>query len=142
LKLIDANLLIYAHNVNAPEHQLARTWMEATLSQPDPVGLAWLAILAFLRILTDSRLFAHPRSMTDATAMVTSWLARPNVSILSPTTRHWTVLTELFEKGQVRGPLVGDAHLAALAIEHGATLSTTDRDFARFPRLTWMNPLE
>jgi len=142
LKLIDANLLIYAHNVNAPEHEQARTWTEATMSHAEPVGLAWLAILAFLRILTDPRLFAQPRSMADATAIMTSWLARPNVYILSPTTRHWAILRDLLDRGQVRGPLVSDAHLAALAIEHGATLCTTDRDFARFPGLKWMNPLE
>lgn len=140
--LIDANLLIYSHNAEASQHTRARIWLEATVSGADPVRLAWESILAFLRITTDGRVLAHPRSMNEVASIVAEWLARPNVDVLSPTTRHWTILRDLLDRGQVRGPLVSDTHLAALAIEHGATLCTTDRDFARFPGLKWMNPLE
>lgn len=140
--LIDANLLLYAYNTKAPQYDAARRWLESAFSGPEPVRLAWASILAFLRLSTDLRAFPHPRSMTETSAIVAEWLARPNVGIFPPTERHWSILRELMEVGQVRGPLVSDAHLAALAIEHGATLCTTDRDFARFPGLKWMNPLE
>ena len=140
--LIDANLLIYSHNVGASQHARARAWLEATMSSPDPVRFAWASILVFLRITTDLRALAHPRPMSDVASIAAEWLARPNVDVLSPTPRHWMILRDLLDRGQVRGPLVSDAHLAALAIEHGVTLCTTDRDFARFPGLKWMNPLE
>jgi len=140
--LIDANLLIYSHNAEASQHAHARVWLEETLSGPDPVRFAWVSILAFLRLTTDARVLAHPHSMNDVASIAAEWLARPNVDVLSPTPRHWTILHDLLDRGQVRGPLVSDAHLAALAIEHGATLCTTDRDFARFPGLKWMNPIE
>ena len=140
--LIDANLLLYAHNTDAPQHLPARRWLESVLSGQEPVGLPWVAILAFLRLSTDVRAFPRPWSMNEASAFVAAWLARPNVDPVHPTERHWQILERLLAAGQVRGPLVTDTHFAALAIEHGATLCTTDRDFARFPGLKWINPLE
>ena len=140
--LIDANLLIYAHNTEAPQHRAAQEWLESIMSGQDPVRLPWAALLAFLRLITNSRVMAHPKSLTDACAIVSEWLAQPHVDILEPTARHWEVLQEVLTAGQALGPLVTDAHLAALAIEHGATVYTTDRDFARFPGLKWKNPLE
>lgn len=139
--LIDANLLLYAHNTEALQYEAARQWLTAALSRPEPIRLAWTSMLAFLRLSTDIRVFPQPKSMTEASAIVEEWLARPNIDILQPTERHWPILQDLLLVGQVRGPLVSDAHLAALAIEHGATLYTTDRDFARFPGLKWTNPI-
>ena len=140
--LIDANLLLYAYDAASSHHDGARAWLERTLSAPAPVGLSWIVVLAFLRIATDARISASALTVGEASAAVSSWLARPNVALLEPTERHWAVLARLLDAGQARGPLVMDAHLAALAIEHGATLCTTDRDFTRFPGLSVRNPLE
>ncbi len=140
--LIDANLLIYAYNPAAPEHTQAKAWLSDVLSRPEPVRLALITVLAFMRILTNPHLFRRPLSAMEATTIVNSWVEQPAVDILQPTPRHWMILTDLLEKRQAQGPLVSDAHLAALAIEHGATLCTTDRDFSRFPGLRLVNPLE
>ena len=102
---------------------------------------AWLTLWAFLRISTHPRVFERPLTTEEAAGAISSWLAQPNAGILEPGDRHWTILQELMREGQVAGPLIMDAVLAALAIEHGATLQTTDRDFARFPGLEWTNPL-
>ncbi len=140
--LIDANLLLYAYDPSSPHHQSARNWLEATFSEPEPVGLAWITVLAFIRIGTSPRPLENPFSINEATAIVTEWLERPMVTLVNPGERHWQILRDMMAKGQARGPLVTDAHLAALAIEHGATLATTDRDFARFPGLKFFNPLD
>jgi uncharacterized protein len=140
--LVDANLLIYAHNTLAQQHERAKQWLLATLDSDETIGLAWAPLLAFLRITTGIRSFIDPMSLAEAGGIVTGWLAHPRVSVLQPTERHWTILGRLLAEGQARGPLVMDAHLAALAIEHGATLCTTDRDFTRFKGLRLLNPLE
>ncbi len=140
--LVDANLLLYAYNPSFDRHQKAREWLEGVLSKSDPVCLAWPTILAFLRIATNPRAFEYPLSIEEAILVVSDWLALPAVTILEPGDRHWAVLTELLSQTQVRGSAVMDAHLAALAIEHGAVLCTSDRDFARFPNLRMLNPLE
>lgn len=139
--LVDANLLLYAYNPSFDRHRRARAWLEGVLSRPDPVCLAWASILAFLRIVTNPRAFEYPLSVEEAVPIVSAWLERPMVAILEPGARHWAVLAELLSRTQVRGPAVMDAHLAALAIEHGAVLCTTDRDFARFPGLRLLDPL-
>jgi hypothetical protein len=139
--VVDANLLLYAYDSAAKDHARAREWLEETLSSPDPVGLPWACLLAFLRIGTNPRALARPFSIGEATAIVGSWLAQPCVTIAEPGERHWEVLSGLLAAGQIRGPLVSDAHLAALTIEHGATLATTDRDFSRFDGLRTVNPL-
>jgi hypothetical protein len=108
----------------------------------DLVGLAWQNILAFLRIGTNPRVFEQPLSIAEGAAIVSSWLAVPVVTIVTPGDRHWSILRALLGPAQVYGPLVMDAAVAALAIEHGATLCTTDRDFSRFPGLRVTNPLE
>ncbi len=102
---------------------------------------AWLTVWAFLRISTNPRVFERPLSMAEAEGHVSSWLAQPAAGLLEPGDRHWEILRGLTHAGQTSGPLVMDAALAAIAIEHGATLCTTDRDFARFPGLRWTNPL-
>jgi toxin-antitoxin system PIN domain toxin len=139
--LIDANLLLYAYMAKSEQYAAAREWLEQTLSDPFPVRLAWVTILAFLRVITDSRLSGTPFRMEEASSVVDDWLRRPNVDILPPGERHWEILRELLKTAQVRGPLTSDAHLAALAVEHGATLCSTDRDFTRFPGLRLLNPI-
>lgn len=140
--LIDANLLIYAYDSGSRDHGAARPWLEDVLSRPEPVGLAWISILAFLRITTNPRLLARPFSLDEAISFVDQWLALPQVVLLEPGPRHWEILRGLLPCAQARGPLVMDAELASLAVEHGATLCTTDRDFARFEGLKAKNPLQ
>lgn len=139
--LVDANLLLYAYNKSAPEHAAARGWLEGALSSSELFGLSWQSILAFVRIGTNPRAFEQPLSLVEASAAVTAWLHRPMVRVLAPGERHWEILKGLMKEGQASGPLVMDAHLAALAIEHGAVLYSTDRDFSRFPKLKTINPL-
>jgi uncharacterized protein len=139
--LADANLLLYAYNADAVDHVKAREWLEGELSSPSLFGLSWQTITAFLRISTNHRAFLQPLSIEEALEVVSTWLVRPQCRILSPTERHWDIFAELLAKEKAVGPLVMDAHLAALAIEHGATLATTDRDFARFSILRVINPL-
>ena len=139
--LVDANLLLYAYDTSAPAHQAAKIWWEDRLSQPEPVGLAWVTLLAFVRIGTNPRVFAKPLSLAEACAYVAAWLGRPMVRILQPGEHHWRILDDLLRRTQAAGNLVTDAHLAALALEHGARLLSTDQDFRRFDTLRWENPL-
>jgi uncharacterized protein len=141
MMLVDANLLLYAYDPAAREHEASRHWLEASLSGTVLLRFSWLTVWAFLRIITNPRVFERPLTMAEAEHHVSSWLAQPVAGILEPGERHWEILRPLARDGQVSGPLVMDAALAAIAIEHGATLCTTDRDFARFPGLTWMNPI-
>jgi uncharacterized protein len=141
MMLIDANLLIYAYNPSAPQHAAARRWLERAVGGPAPVRLAWTSVLAFVRIMTNPQLFRRPLTSDEAIGLVDEWLGHPAIGLLEPTERHWTILRGLIGEGQATGPLVMDAHLAALALEHGATLCTTDRDFSRFAGLSVVNPL-
>ena len=140
--LIDANLLLYSYNTASEHHHRSREWLQEVMSQPEPVRLAWITILAFLRISTYPRIFPRPLRIGEALAIVSEWLSLPNVHVLNPTDRHFEILNRLLPAGQASGPLVMDGHLAALAIEHGALLCTTDRDFARFPGVKLLNPFE
>ena len=139
--LVDANLLLYAYHPRAEQHEASRSWLETTLSGPELVRFAWVTLWAFLRISTNPRVFERPLSTGEAEAAVSSWLSQPVAGVLDPGERHWDILCRLLHEGQATGPLVMDAALAALALEHGATLHTTDRDFSRFPGLKWKNPL-
>lgn len=139
--LVDANLLIYAHHETAPQHQAARTWLEGTLDGDETVAIALAPLLAFIRISTNVSLFKRALNTSGALAIVEGLRARQNVHFISPTERHWEILGLVATKGQARGPLLMDAHLAALAIEHNATLATNDRGFARFPGLKLQFPL-
>jgi uncharacterized protein len=138
--LVDANLLLYAYHPRADQHEKSRAWLEAVLSGRDLVRFAWLTLWAFLRIATNPRAFQHP-SASEAEAAVASWLAQPVAGIVEPGEQHWDILRQIIRQGQATGPLVMDAVLAAIAIEHGATICTTDRDFSRFPNVKWMNPI-
>ena len=139
--LVDANLLLYAYHPRVEQHEACRAWLEAALSGPELVRFAWLTLWAFLRIGTNPRVFERPLSTAEAEAAISSWLAQPTAGILEPGERHWDILRDLVREGQTTGPLVMDAVIAAIALEHGATLYTTDRDFSRFSGLKWANPL-
>lgn len=139
--LTDANLLLYAYNLDAAEHDASRQWLETQLSGSDLFCFAWQTITAFLRISTNQRAFPTPLSTKEATRIVTEWLERPQTVILTPGEKHWSIFQDLLESGQASGPLVMDAHLAALALENGAALASSDRDFSRFPGLSLINPL-
>jgi toxin-antitoxin system PIN domain toxin len=139
--LVDANILIYAHIDSFAQHAAAREWLDRQLNGSAPVGLPWASLLAFLRLATNSRIFAHPEPIADAWTQVQEWLACETVWAPAPTERHSEVLGELLKLPGVHGNLVPDAHLAALAIEHGLTLCSADGDFARFRTLRWLNPL-
>ena len=139
--LIDANLLIYAYDDNAKSHDAARRWLEARLQEDDLIGIPWATILAFLRIATNARLFEQPLSIEEGIQIVDEWISWPGVVALEPGERYWQILRGILPASQARGPNVMDAHLAALAIENGATLCTADRGFARFPGLKVEYPL-
>lgn len=140
--LVDANLLIYARVRSFAQHARARSWLDSQLSGNGPVGVPWPSVLAFLRIVTNPRIFERPEAMTDAWRQVNAWLGVDVVWIPQPTERHPDVLASLLTTAGVQANLVPDAHLAALAIEHGLILCSTDADFARFPDLRWQNPLQ
>ena len=139
--LVDANLLLYAYHPRAEQHDPSRAWLEDALTGQDLVRFAWLTLWAFLRIATHPRVFARPLSTAEAEAAISSWLAQPVAGILDPGERHWEILCGLVREGQAAGPLVMDAVIASIAIEHGATVYTADRGFSRFPGLRWINPL-
>ena len=140
MRLIDLNILLYAVNADSPRHRAARRWVEETMTT-DSVGLPWVVILGFLRLSTSKQVFTQAMDADEALDIVDGWLARTNVVALSPGRDHWTILKTLARASGTSGNLTTDAHLAALAIEHGCQLCSTDSDFARFPRLDWVNPL-
>lgn len=139
--LVDANLLLYAANHAAPEHTAARAWLDEQLSGSARVGLPWTSILAFVRLATNPLVVRHPATMAAAWMQVQQWLDAGPAWIPGPTERHREALGELLSVPGMTSRLVPDAHLAALALEHGLTLCSTDADFAKFPNLDWRNPL-
>jgi toxin-antitoxin system PIN domain toxin len=139
--LVDANILIYSHVESFAQHQAARDWLDQRLNGSARVGLPWVSLIAFLRIATNPRVFERPEPMAEAWKQVRAWLACEPAWIPQPTERHAELLEELLAQPGVHANLVSDAHLAALALEHGLTLCSTDGDFARFPVLRWQNPL-
>lgn len=141
MRLLDLNILLYAINADSPLHGRAKRWLNATFTGTDPVALAWVVVLGFLRIATSRRVFARPMEPDAAVAIVDGWFARPNVIRLDPGPGHWHILRSLVADAGFAGTLTTDAHLAALAIEHGCELCSTDADFGRFDHLRWTNPL-
>lgn len=139
--LLDANLLIYSHVASFRQHASARAWLDAQLAAGGRVGMPWTSLLAFLRIVTNPRVFERPEPMTDAWRQVLAWLDVDTVWIPEATDSHRLVVGSLLEATVARANLVPDAHLAAIAIEHGLVLCSTDGDFARFQGLRWENPL-
>ncbi len=139
--LVDANILLYAEDSLHSRHQQASAWWDGQLSGTGVVCLCWTVLSAFIRIGTNPRVFEHPLSIEQALDRVQSWLDQPCTRVIRPTGRHWIVFKKVLTDGQAVANLVTDAHLAALAIEHGCELASTDADFARFPKLKWRNPL-
>lgn len=139
--LVDANLVMWAHHQQMPQHDAARRWWSATLSEVPLVGVPWPTILAFLRLSTHPRVLERPLDAITAWNAVAGWLSRPNVRCPAPTERHAGLLGTLLVDGRATGNHVPDAHLAALAIEWGLELLSADRDFARYPGLRWRDPL-
>lgn len=139
--VVDVNLLIYAVNEDSPDHKRAKSWLEAAVSGTETVGLSWIVLLAFLRLTTRPGLFQKPLSVNAAFEIVNAWLQQPSVTVPEPTARHLQIMRDLISPLGTGGNLTSDAHLAALAIEHGAELCSADNDFGRFNRLRWRNPL-
>jgi uncharacterized protein len=139
--LVDANLLIYAVDSDAPHHARARGWLEDVLSDSTPVGLPWAVLLAFLRVTTRPGILVRPLDPDAACRFVDGWLAQPNVEAIGPGPNHWAVLRNLLADAGTAGNLTSDAHVAALAIERGCVLYSSDNDFKRFPGVRHVNPL-
>jgi toxin-antitoxin system PIN domain toxin len=138
--LVDANVLVYAVNKDAAHHGPCRAWLDRALSSAEPVGLSWVSLLAFLRVTTHPAVLEHPFTVAEATDQVRTWLGAPAALIVDPTPRHVDVLAGLLAETGTAGNLVSDAHLAALATEHRATIVSLDRDFGRFAGVRWRAP--
>ncbi len=141
MTVLDANILIYAWNEDDPRHRVARNWVETLFSREDWIGIPWLTIWAFLRLTTNPRVVPRPFGADQAFEIVASWIELPNVVTVQPGSRHVEILAKLVVAAQASGPLLTDAVLAAIAIEQGAVLASTDHDFSRFSGLSWINPL-
>ena len=141
MKLPDVNLLIYAIDEDAARHKKARNWLEGVLSGTESVAFAWAVLLGFVRISTNPAVLEDPLSAEEALDYVDGWLAQPVADVVHPTPDHSSTLRELLEPTGAAGNLTSDAHLAALAMEHGAELCSCDTDFARFTGLRWVDPL-
>jgi hypothetical protein len=139
--LLDANILLYAYNADVPEHDSISAWLEEVFAGPERVGTPWVSLWAFLRVSTNARLTRRPLAVSAAFEIVGELIAQPNVTIIDPGSRHVEILRSVAVESRVSGPHMTDAVLAALAIEHGAILASTDRGFARFKGLRWVNPL-
>jgi toxin-antitoxin system PIN domain toxin len=139
--LPDLSLLIHAHNLDSRRHEKARVWWDTALSDTELVCLAWATLLGFIRITTNRAVLENPWPVDEALERVETWLAQPNVRIVHPTHRHAELLANFLRGIGTAGNLTTDAHLASLAVEHSCTLYSTDTDFARFPGVTWRNPL-
>jgi toxin-antitoxin system PIN domain toxin len=141
MTLPDVNLLVHAHDLGSPRHDAARRWWDAALAGEELVALPWATVLGFIRITTNRAILRNPLPVDEAIDRVEEWLGLPHVRLLHPTAAHASVAFGFLRSVGAAGNLTTDAHLAALAVEHGCTLYTTDADFARFPGLKWRNPL-
>ena len=138
----NVNLVLDAYNPASVRHTAASDWWNRTMIGPQPIGLAWVTILGFIRISTHRRASPNPVFPTEATRRVSTWLENPRVRIITPGERHTKLLFGLLEDLGTAGNLTTDAHLAALAIEYQAEIASTDTDFARFKGFRWFNPLK
>jgi toxin-antitoxin system PIN domain toxin len=141
VKLPDVNLFLYAYDSDSPLQPAARKWVEETLTGSETVALAWTVLVGFVRLSTKPAVFTRPLQVEAAIGFAEQWLAQPACTVVEPTDRHMRVLRDLLVPLGTAGNLTSDAHLAALAIEHGATLYSGDVDFSRFPGLRWVDPL-
>ncbi len=142
MKILDANLLVYAIDERSPRHEAAHSWLTEQLAGDDTIAFAWNVLLAFLRLSTNPRVFERPLSVDRAFDVVEAWLDQPGSVIVHPGERHPRLVRQLLRPLGTAGNLVADAHLAAIAIEHGAELNSCDTDFARFAGLRWVDPLD
>lgn len=140
MKLVDANVLLYSVAEDSPHHAHAKGWLDAALAHTETVGFSWGVVLAFLRVSTRAAAFAEPFSVAEAVARIDAWLSQPPSVIVEPTRRHLGLVAGLLESVGTAGNLVNDAHLAALALEHGASVASFDSDFGRFQGVRWMPP--
>jgi toxin-antitoxin system PIN domain toxin len=141
VKLFDVNVLVNAYRGDADHHEPCRAAIEDAISSPAAFGLAPIVLSGFLRVVTHRRVFKTPTALADATAFVEALQSMPQAVIVEPGPRHWEIFTELCLDARATGDLIPDAYLAALALEAGCEIVTTDRDFARFPGLSWTDPL-
>lgn len=142
MTIVDVNILIYASDDRAPEHKATFAWLSQLFERSERIGFSWPTLWGYIRITTDTRLGDRYRTPAAAFQQIRDWLTQPDVVTVQPGPRHLELLELLVTRYQAHGPRVSDAVLAALAIEHGATLASTDRDFSRFPKLKWVNPLD
>jgi uncharacterized protein len=140
VKLLDANVLLYAYDGEAAHHAACRAWLERAFNSDEPIALPWQTLLAFVRISTNPRAVRNPLPTSAACALVDEWLARPQTVVVEPGEQFWSHFRKIVDTAQISGPLVTDAALAALAIEQGAELCSTDRDFRRFDGLKLVDP--
>jgi uncharacterized protein len=140
--VLDANIILYAYDSNSTKHSQAKAWLEQAFFEETLIGIPWQTATAFLRIVTNTSLPGQRFTIEEAAQVVDQWLELPNVRFLAAGEQHWNSLRPTLIAGQARGPMVTDSELAALTMEHGGVLHSTDRDFARFPGLRWNNPLE
>jgi len=141
VKVPDLNLLMYAIDLRSPSHAPALTWWNGLLSGSETVAFSWTVLLGFLRLTTNPRIMHAPLTSHESLDYIDRWLGHPITTVIDPTPRHSSILRDLLGGVGTAGNLVSDAHLAALAIEHGAELCSADHDFGRFPGLRWVNPL-
>ena len=141
MTLLDASVLLYAYDKDAPNHLAAARWIKHLFDGSETIGLPWITLWAFVRISTNPRVWTNPKPPQEAFQIVREWLALPGVVVVQPGPRHVELLERLVIDNRAAGPLTTDAALAAMAIELGATLASTDRDFSRFPDLRWVNPI-
>jgi toxin-antitoxin system PIN domain toxin len=141
MKIVDLNVLLYAINEDAPHHERVRRWWEEAVNGDEPLGLPWVVLLGFLRIATNPTIFPKPLDADTAVAKVDGWLALDTTRVVHEKEEHWDILRSLLAEAGTAGNLTTDAHLATLAISHGAVLISCDNDFSRFKGLRWSNPL-
>jgi toxin-antitoxin system PIN domain toxin len=142
MKLLDVNVLVYAHKAGTERHEEYVEWLRETVGDPAPFGVSELAMSGFVRVVTHPRIFDLPSTLDEAFRFADSLRSRRNAVAIRPGPRHWDIFRDCCHVGGARGSLVADAYHAALAIETGSTWITTDRDFARFPNLDWRHPLD
>lgn len=141
MRLLDLNILLYAVNAKSPDHRAAKQWVEAAMNGSETIALPWVVVLGFLRLATSRHVFASPLDTESALAVVDGWMDRPNVVTLDPGEQHWAIFADMISRSGTAGNHTTDAHIAALAVENGCELCSTDADFARYPQVRWVNPL-
>jgi len=142
VKIVDLNVLIYVVNENAPHHQVLLDWWESAVHGDESLGLPWVVLLGFLRMTTNPKIFPNPLEPAAAVSKISTWFSLTNTCLVSEKKEHWEILRAMLAEAGTAGNLTTDAHLATLAISHGAVLVSCDRDFARFRGLRWENPLD